>query len=47
MEWNRERQPQFVVQAYFGGPQNVNLQETGPVWLKFEEALGRYEDMKR
>ncbi|KAF4388990.1 hypothetical protein F8388_026719 [Cannabis sativa] len=35
----RERTPQFVVQAYIAGPKNVNFQETGPMWLKFEEAL--------
>ncbi|XP_031115093.1 uncharacterized protein LOC116019124 isoform X4 [Ipomoea triloba] len=29
------------------GPQNVNLQETGPHWLKFQEALIRYEDLKK
>ncbi|XP_065864464.1 uncharacterized protein [Euphorbia lathyris] len=40
----RERTPQFVVQAYVGGPKNVNLQETGPLWLKFEQALSTYED---
>eukprot|EP00257_Ricinus_communis_P013707 XP_015571213.1 uncharacterized protein LOC8259970 isoform X2 [Ricinus communis] len=43
----RERTPQFVVQAYLGGPKNVNLQETGPLWLKFEQALGNYEDIKK
>ncbi|KAK3042655.1 hypothetical protein RJ639_000907 [Escallonia herrerae] len=43
----RERTPQFVVQAYLEGPKNVNLQEAGPLWLKFEEALSRYEDFKK
>ncbi|KAL3508246.1 hypothetical protein ACH5RR_027647 [Cinchona calisaya] len=43
----RERTPQFVVQAYFAEPQKVNLQETGPHWLKFEEALSCYEDVKK
>lgn len=43
----RERNPQFVVQAYLAGPKNVNLQETGPLWLKFEQALGNYEDIKK
>ncbi|KAJ8763050.1 hypothetical protein K2173_023255 [Erythroxylum novogranatense] len=43
----RERTPQFVVQAYLAGPKNVNLQETGPLWLKFEQALGKYEDIKK
>ncbi|KAJ9139571.1 hypothetical protein P3X46_030295 [Hevea brasiliensis] len=43
----RERTPQFVVQAYLAGPKNVNLQETGPFWLKFEQALGNYEDVKK
>ncbi|GFP99273.1 hypothetical protein PHJA_002071300 [Phtheirospermum japonicum] len=38
----RDRDLQFVVQAYLCGPQNVNLQETGPLWVKFEEALSRY-----
>ncbi|XP_065626583.1 uncharacterized protein LOC112032086 isoform X1 [Quercus suber] len=42
----RERTPQFVVQAYISGPKNVNLQETGPLWLKFMQALGNYEDIK-
>ena len=44
---NRERAPQFVVQAYISGPKNVNLQETGPLWLKFMQALGNYEDIKK
>ncbi|PON49555.1 Transglycosylase SLT domain [Parasponia andersonii] len=43
----RERTPQFVVQAYMAGPKNVNFQETGPMWLKFEEALSHYEDIKK
>ncbi|KAL0443131.1 UNVERIFIED_CONTAM: hypothetical protein Slati_2035800 [Sesamum latifolium] len=43
----RERTPQFVVKAYLSGPQNVNLQESGPLWPKFEEALSRYEDTKK
>ncbi|KAL0353384.1 UNVERIFIED_CONTAM: hypothetical protein Sangu_0919700 [Sesamum angustifolium] len=43
----RERTPQFVVQAYLSGPRNVNLQESGPLWAKFEEALSRYEDTKK
>ncbi|KAI3414918.1 SLT domain-containing protein [Psidium guajava] len=43
----RERTPQFVVQAYLGGPENVNLQETGALWHKFEEALSNYGDVKR
>lgn len=43
----RERSPQFVVQAYLGGPENVNLQATGPLWLKFEEALSYYHDPKK
>ncbi|KAI3948497.1 hypothetical protein MKW98_019247 [Papaver atlanticum] len=42
----RERSPQFVIQAYLGGPENVKLQETGPLWLKFEQALSYYEDPK-
>ncbi|KAK7837984.1 hypothetical protein CFP56_020531 [Quercus suber] len=42
----RERTPQFVVQAYISGPKNVNLQETGPLRLKFMQALGNYEDIK-
>ncbi|GMH07942.1 hypothetical protein Nepgr_009782 [Nepenthes gracilis] len=43
----RERSPKFVVQAYLLGPKNVNLDEPGPAWLKFEEELARYGDMKR
>ena len=29
------------------GPKNVNFQETGPIWLKFEEALSCYGDIKK
>ncbi|GAB4854721.1 hypothetical protein Ancab_023306 [Ancistrocladus abbreviatus] len=43
----RERSPKFVVQAYLLGPKNVNLDEPGPAWLKFEEELGHYEDIRR
>ena len=42
-----ERSPQFIVQAYLTGPQNVNLKETGPSWLKFEEAISHYEDLSK
>ncbi|XP_057724979.1 uncharacterized protein LOC130940765 isoform X1 [Arachis stenosperma] len=42
----RERTPEFVVQAYCVGPQNVNPQDTNTLWLKFEEALSSYEDGK-
>lgn len=42
-----ERSPQFVVQAYLFGPKNVNLDEKGPLWQKFEDALGRYGDLKK
>ncbi|KAI0495598.1 hypothetical protein KFK09_021900 [Dendrobium nobile] len=43
----RERSQEFVVQAYMGGPENVNLQETGPFWKKFQEALRYYEVPKK
>ncbi|KAG8386650.1 hypothetical protein BUALT_Bualt03G0170700 [Buddleja alternifolia] len=43
----RARTRQFVVQAYVSGPQNVNLQDTSPIWTKFEEALSRYESAKK
>ncbi|KAL5568356.1 hypothetical protein UlMin_024931 [Ulmus minor] len=43
----RERNPQFIVQAYIAGPKNVNFQGTGPMWLKFEETLSYYEDVKK
>ncbi|GER52779.1 hypothetical protein STAS_30265 [Striga asiatica] len=43
----RERDLQFVVQAYLSGPQNVNLQEASPLWIKFEEALSRYQGTRR
>ncbi|KAK8971118.1 hypothetical protein KSP40_PGU010633 [Platanthera guangdongensis] len=43
----RERSQEFVIQAYMGGPDNVNLQETGPFWKKFQEALGYYNERKR
>ncbi|PQQ13637.1 uncharacterized protein Pyn_28106 [Prunus yedoensis var. nudiflora] len=43
----RSRTPEFVVQAYILGPKNVNLEDSGPQWLKFEEALGKYEDTKK
>nr|XP_029143989.1 uncharacterized protein LOC112704057 [Arachis hypogaea] len=42
----RERTPEFVVQAYCVGPQNVNPQDTNTLWLKFEEALSSYQDRK-
>ncbi|KAG9137602.1 hypothetical protein Leryth_011343 [Lithospermum erythrorhizon] len=37
--------PQFIVQAYLGGPQNAT-EENGPQWLKFEEALSLYDPKK-
>ncbi|XP_010914226.1 uncharacterized protein [Elaeis guineensis] len=43
----RQRSHEFIIQAYLGGPENVNLQETGPFWNKFLEALSYYEDSKR
>ncbi|XP_058096598.1 uncharacterized protein LOC131242152 isoform X2 [Magnolia sinica] len=44
----RQRTHQFIVQAYLGGgPEKVNLQETGPYWTKFQEALCYYEDPKK
>ncbi|XP_015876141.2 uncharacterized protein LOC107412838 isoform X1 [Ziziphus jujuba] len=43
----RERAPQFIVQAYIVGPKNVNFQEKGPMWLKFEEALSNYGETKK
>ncbi|CAA6667850.1 unnamed protein product [Spirodela intermedia] len=43
----RERTQQFVVEAYLGGPENVNLQETGPLWSKFLESLSNYEDIRK
>ncbi|XP_043698786.1 uncharacterized protein LOC122649621 [Telopea speciosissima] len=52
MDWlstygGRERTPQFVIHAYLGRPENVNLQETGPLWVKFEETLGQYPESKK
>ncbi|XP_073002147.1 uncharacterized protein [Typha latifolia] len=43
----RKRNHEFIVQAYLGGPENVNVQETGPLWNKFQEALRYYEDPKK
>ncbi|VAI44783.1 unnamed protein product [Triticum turgidum subsp. durum] len=43
----QERSHEFIVQAYLGGPDKVNLQETGPYWKKFLEALVHYEDPKK
>ncbi|KAL5731354.1 hypothetical protein ACHQM5_004092 [Ranunculus cassubicifolius] len=43
----RERSPQFCIHAYLGDPENVTLQETGPLWLRFEEALCHYHDRRR
>ncbi|KAG0469985.1 hypothetical protein HPP92_016685 [Vanilla planifolia] len=43
----RERNQEFLVQAYLGGPENVKLQETGPLWKKFQEVLQNYEDKKK
>jgi len=43
----REQSYEFIVQAYLGGPENVNLQETGPLWNQFLEALALYQDPKK
>ncbi|KAI4342421.1 hypothetical protein MLD38_027052 [Melastoma candidum] len=43
----REQTPQFVVQAYLGGPKSANSQDKGPLWLKFEEALRNYGEVTR
>ncbi|XP_039801419.1 uncharacterized protein LOC120665689 isoform X2 [Panicum virgatum] len=43
----REQSYEFIVQAYLGGPENVNLQETGPLWNQFLEALALYHDPKK
>ncbi|RLM78689.1 hypothetical protein C2845_PM12G04090 [Panicum miliaceum] len=42
----REQSYEFIVQAYLGGPENVSLQETGPLWNQFLEALALYHDPK-
>ncbi|KVI02394.1 Lysozyme-like domain-containing protein, partial [Cynara cardunculus var. scolymus] len=41
-----KRSIQFMVQAYISGPKNLKLEKANPMWLKFEEALGRYEENK-
>ncbi|KAH9288365.1 hypothetical protein KI387_032482, partial [Taxus chinensis] len=43
----RERSDQFIIQAYLGGPQGVNVQETGPFWLKYLDALPKYESRNK
>ncbi|KAF1866784.1 hypothetical protein Lal_00018169 [Lupinus albus] len=43
----RERAPEFIAQAYFLGPKKVNPQDTSTLWLKFVEALSKYEETKR
>ncbi|XP_027192960.1 uncharacterized protein [Cicer arietinum] len=43
----RERTPEFFVQAYFVGPKQVNPQDTSTLWLKFEEALSKYEEERK
>ncbi|XP_010260554.1 PREDICTED: uncharacterized protein LOC104599645 isoform X2 [Nelumbo nucifera] len=43
----RKRSPQFIVQAFLRGPENINLQETGTLWVKFEEVLSYYEHTKK
>ncbi|XXG74476.1 hypothetical protein AAC387_Pa07g3186 [Persea americana] len=42
----RKRTLQFTVQAYLGGPENVNLQETGPLWTKYQQTVCYYEEPK-
>jgi soluble lytic murein transglycosylase-like protein len=42
----RERSDKFIIQAYMGGPQGVNVQETGPFWLKYLDTLPKYETKK-
>ena len=44
---SRERTPQFVVQAYVEGPKNANVNEAGPIWLKFKEAIAQYEEARK
>lgn len=36
-----------MIQAYLGGPENVSLQETGPLWNKFQQALSYYDEPKK
>ncbi|KAG6499258.1 hypothetical protein ZIOFF_039015 [Zingiber officinale] len=43
----RQRDLHFVIQAYMSGPENVSLQETGPLWNKFQQALSYYEEPKK
>ncbi|KAF3322489.1 Transglycosylase SLT domain-containing protein [Carex littledalei] len=43
----RQRSYEFIVQAFLSGPENVNLQETGPHWTKFQDTLRFYEDSKK
>ncbi|KAJ9551252.1 hypothetical protein OSB04_015297 [Centaurea solstitialis] len=44
----RKRSMEFVVEAYIsGGPKNLKIEKTNPTWLKFEEALGRYDGLNK
>lgn len=43
----RERSDKFIIQAYMGGPKGVNVQETGPLWLKYLDTLPKYETNKK
>lgn len=44
---SRERTDKFIVQAYMGGPEGVNVQETEPFWLKYLDTLPKYDSTKR
>ncbi|XP_010497751.1 PREDICTED: uncharacterized protein LOC104775289 isoform X1 [Camelina sativa] len=41
-----QRSNQFIVQAYMRGPDHVDLEQSCPIWLKFEQALSYYEESK-
>ncbi|WOL12271.1 hypothetical protein Cni_G21037 [Canna indica] len=43
----RQRHLQFIVQAYLGGPTNVNIQDTIHFWKKYQQALSYYGDQKK
>lgn len=42
-----EKTDQFIVKAYLLGPQNVNAQNAGSLWLKYLAALQHYQHKQR
>ncbi|KAM7494163.1 hypothetical protein LguiB_028772 [Lonicera macranthoides] len=40
----RKGLPSLLFKHMWRGPKNANVNEAGPVWLKFKEAIAQYEE---